>query len=699
VTLFATPFALYLILPAQQRALTEATDLSGLFLACGALIGTVLALVFSLAIIPVQRAAESFGARLTWVYRDDRAGQFIFVALACFCALSFAAATGVVPIVRGAAFVPVQLLVVAITLDLLRWHHRHVLELLEPGRAVALLLKHIQRYLSQTDSGVRQFAARLKQAQPPEDGRESSQQAFEAVVYSSSAFTAHASSLNHWTETLGELASRAVGKGETHTARIAISALAELAQEYMRLRKNNLTLQPKAPFVLGSSIDGVLTPIYEELRTINTKAVTVRAEATCSDVVRALGSIAAATAGLNARAFQEHTAPITWFPLGYMKGCSESAQRHGLHDAVLDGCRASLHVVQRTPGEIAAADVYLPAIKGITPIAGSYFAASEGLYGNEVTKCMLHMARDAAEKRHLQLADIVREVLDQMYSLMPLGLVCERSHTGGVLGPPLSPAYDLTQETALGHIVARRAEDVTANDSDTGRDRYSEFHALNEPIHEHLWRVADDLDLGSSALVWHITNTIKAICRCYYTLLKEAPSQEADYSEKLVGQIPSYLSFFWTAFKRAKAIDQNYAEHACDELAQIGLYFASLGHTKIADVSADNIVSVAQSYHRSCRGSDSYGIADLLAPVHCLQVYARARNDEALLDAIAAKLNTLPASMVQNWPAVHQALSRRHKSIEERLHDPDGLSHLISGDAVAVLWRLLRQEPRGESGE
>lgn len=73
-----------------QKGLAGTENLTEIFIGAGALIGTMVALVLSLSIIPVQRAAEVFTPSIIRLFRQDRTTQFIFFTLGILCLLSFA---------------------------------------------------------------------------------------------------------------------------------------------------------------------------------------------------------------------------------------------------------------------------------------------------------------------------------------------------------------------------------------------------------------------------------------------------------------------------------------------------------------------------------------------------------------------------------------------------------------------------------
>jgi hypothetical protein len=149
------------MLPKAQEALRQFQNYHDVFVAAGGLIGTMLALVFSLAIIPVQCAVETYTASISRLYREDTPAQCVFVVLAVFSSFSFMMAVNGISGFHGATLFPVQIVLLGVTLDLLRWYHRRVSQLLEPREAVNHLYQQIVRYIDRTQRLVAR-AARIQ---------------------------------------------------------------------------------------------------------------------------------------------------------------------------------------------------------------------------------------------------------------------------------------------------------------------------------------------------------------------------------------------------------------------------------------------------------------------------------------------------------------------------------------------------------
>jgi ABC-type methionine transport system permease subunit len=84
--------AVLLMLLAPNEALI--THRSEANLACAAIIGSALALVLSLSIIPAQKAAEAFSPAILKIYAGDRALLFVFLLLSASSMTSILLGTG-----------------------------------------------------------------------------------------------------------------------------------------------------------------------------------------------------------------------------------------------------------------------------------------------------------------------------------------------------------------------------------------------------------------------------------------------------------------------------------------------------------------------------------------------------------------------------------------------------------------------------
>ena len=203
----------------------------------GATYATILALVLTLSIIPIQRAAEVWSPSIVHLYRRDPATHVTFIVLGIFCIACFTFA------VRGLVGIPVSvtlacaLATLGISLDLLRWYHGHVCQLLDPTHAVQIELQQAKQIINRTQSRVTRIARLQYQMLDSKSQKDIFIEDIETTIYPGIAY--YHNSINYWINDLGEIAVKAVSRGEKLLAKTAVFAIAELTDHYLSIRKQN----------------------------------------------------------------------------------------------------------------------------------------------------------------------------------------------------------------------------------------------------------------------------------------------------------------------------------------------------------------------------------------------------------------------------------------------------------------------------
>lgn len=264
IGLLATSF---LYTPYAQNILGKYENLYPAFMAIGGIIGTMLALVLSLSIIPIQRATEVFTPSIINAYKTDRVTLFIFSLLILFCVGSFTFGVDGITGVPTSKVFPLAILCLATSLDLLRWHHRRVTALLTSDFAVKRILKVSTAYIRKLHRQITKLARIQFRLLPDEKQNEQSQELLQSAIYQ--AHPHHMEILKHQSDEIAEIIHKAIAREETNTAKSGITALVSIANSYLRSRKTNLMLIPSEQalfLVFESDVDSVLTTIYEHLQ-------------------------------------------------------------------------------------------------------------------------------------------------------------------------------------------------------------------------------------------------------------------------------------------------------------------------------------------------------------------------------------------------------------------------------------------------
>ncbi len=159
VSLIGTLLAIiFFNFPPSKEALTKFANYDTIFVAAGTLIGTILTLVFSLSVIPIQHSAEHFSGSITRLYTDDFITKSVFFAIALFCILSFIMAVNGIMGLTGSNLLLIQLIILSITFDLISLYERRIASLFQSTEAIRLLFNRIKKYIDKAQKMVSKYA-------------------------------------------------------------------------------------------------------------------------------------------------------------------------------------------------------------------------------------------------------------------------------------------------------------------------------------------------------------------------------------------------------------------------------------------------------------------------------------------------------------------------------------------------------------
>lgn len=698
VSLFSVAISAAILIFPQLRATVDSFQpLEAVLSQLGATYGTILALVLTLSIIPIQRAAEVWSPSIVRLYRRDPVTYVTFVALGIFCAASFLLA------VRGAFPAPVSvvlslsLAVLGISLDMLRWYHGHVCRLLDPTHAVCLALKKTKQAISRTQTQVTRISRLQHKLLDTEQQREVGVEAIESTIYP--RIPGYPGSINSWISDLAEIGIKAVARGEKLLAKTAVFATADLTIYFLSSRKLNLTLRPapEAMFLSMTSDVSVITDrAYEALQEVSRVAASQGDEETAIRVSEAYRTIANHTAHLGAPAFREGAAPLTFGPIYYAFACVKYAQSKGLDDVAFQSASILSKVAETAPEDITITDIHVPVIDGLTEIALYLYGKRSYGLAEEVNGHYFNILAQLLQRQDYYLDDVLRHVLEKMEILAPLAIVSESMAGRLTTIYPLGKAYGLVSPNSLGYLFAQAA--VTLPKLDAEREWINPYHGLidiADIITDHLRKLAESNEFGESFLLWEIDQSIKQISKIIARIVEQPLRRDHGDETELIDKLLWMLAFYWVAFHGKKTVSGRRADDSCDSLVFIGLQFLERGHPEVLQTCISNIRSIVESYCETAQPAAPYTIGDLLSHLWGIRMVLIARHNDALTQAVDRALTTKPRGLTEDqWQVAQEAIMRRREQLEERLTQRD--NRLRRPDSGELLLRRILQEASDE---
>lgn len=677
--------ALVLYVPALRSTLNHFNPLEAILAQLGATFGTILALVLTLSIIPIQRAGEVWSPAIVRLYRRDVATKTVFVVLGVLCVASFLLA------VRGLAAIPVSVAFAAaiatlgISLDLLRWYHGHVCQLLEPNQAVDLAADQARRTIDRMQTLISRGAVLQHRSLDPVERGKLSPEDLEPILYQQ--LSNHPSAIVFWTNALAEIGGKAVARGETLLAASAVHAITQVTKHYLSARKRNLILVPSADalFLASESDVSVFTgPAYEALQGISRKAVDHVDQSIALRVSDAFQALAIHTANLGARAFQKHQAPLTYAPLSYLLNSVKYAQSKALDEVPFQSAQILASVVPSSPANIETPDICIPVIDGMSDIAMYFYTKHNAALAEHILGHIPTVLGHLLSRRDFYFVAVLRHSLEKLESLAPFAIVSEALagplNLSRALGKVYQPLADLfTNATTI--LVEVNGERPWVNP-------YNAVVDIAGVYSDHLRRLGEQNEFGNGFLLWEINYLIKHIASTIaYRIIDHPVRPGHDDEREVIDKLGWILSFCWVAFSKKKSISQQRADELGETLAYVGILFYVRNHADVLQSCVAHIRSILESYCEIASPPDDYAIGDLMTHLWALRLLTAHRSDVTITAVIDGALTKRPQALSEpQWQTAQEAIGRRRLQFEDRIFDlnrrfdqdsPEGLLHTL----------------------
>jgi len=681
--------AAFLYLPSSQEALIKFDGIHNIFLAVGGMIGTMLALVISLSIIPIQRAAEVFTPTIIRLYKNDQVTLRIFILLTFFCVAFFIIGIKGVFFFEISKIFPFGILAVACSLDLIRWYQRHVTELLNPSFAITRLSNETIRFIQGLQKNISRLARIQFNMLPDDKKKESPQERVETALYT--FYRYHSTLINNWSGEIAEIVHKAVSRGETFTAKAGINSLVAISNVYLNARKKNILFFPSLDaFLMTTDNDAkyVINPIYENLQDINKTAILNRNETISIQVIRAFESMSIFTVNLVLPQIRGNKDPLTFTPIYYLRECIKATQLAKMFEPAFQSSKSLLRIGGSAPKNADFTSVYGSLIEGWQLIAESFYVTDQDNLVSNVLSDMIQCIFSLLKHGHFQFHYIFRDMLEKLERIVFLALAKEKLKGKSFQGLTLSP-YDLTNQNSLGYLIQYSATQIKKEDKKTWIDPYSYFKKINEDLYRHFRDLAENLDFGDSFLLWHIAETIKHISKVYLGLIEKPITDIDSHIKGLTSQVSWYLSFFWVAFSKTTKFNFQHADQACDIMAWVGLAFYAKGYPDVTKKCISNISSIIQSYAKFQSSYEEYHMADLFIHLWEIRLYVESQNNNDFLEDIDKRMNDKPKSISEEqWKEVVAAIELRKGQLNESLNEFN--DYPFMENAESFLKKLLK---------
>lgn len=657
-------------------------EINNLFILCGSVLATMMALIVSLSIIPIQRAIEIFSPTVRRNYIKDIFIQSILIIMGLFIFVSLLLPWISIQNNWKAYF---QIEILAISLDLIRWHFRRISFLLEPYNAVNILSKEACSLITKTQRmiAINSFKklkkiSRAKWSMEVLHGIELQYYKYYKNIYDLL--------FSNYINELEDIALKAISRSEKLTAKYAIDGISKIVCVFLDSRKENYQLYPIEPFVFGSDLDNAINPVYERLLNICRIAIHKKDEQSGIQVVQALSYIANKTAEL--RGVHEHSAPLAGMPISYLAKCSELSYNSDLDEISWNVVNELCDISRKAPDNLLLIDLHSHILSNLSRISQKYFLLKKDIIGKQAVLNMCCIAYHLIEHNHYASKYFLAELLRELETNIPFMRLNEKEWDTNSF-----PPYSMASNFSIGYIVSIAASHIKPNIDAPWANPYHDFIELNKEIYMHFRRIAENklYDIQNSFLLWTITNTIESIAKVYLHVASQKITDNSKHIKELINQVNWYQSFFWAVFNK-KEIDPHKAEAVSDAMATIGLPFANAGFNEVPVDSIEHICYVAKIYIGKTERPEVFSVADILECAWHIRCFAEHKNNSLLAQIADVKIKEVIDMALEKQVNVQEAFDLRKQQLKSYLRDYEAM--LIPTSSRDYLKLLMQNNPK-----
>jgi len=700
ITLLSAIICYYLIVSEYKFDIRGNFPYTPFFIAIGSTLITILILTYSLALLPVQRAIESFSKSISFIYRNDKTTTIVFIIISTFAIATFLFGLDIRLFnISTFHYLLLSILLVGITLDLLRWYHHRITKLLEPENAIKSLVKKTFSFINKSHSRISflsKWNSRILQRIQKE---EITPQDIEKIFYLSSN-QLDWNITNKFSE-LAEIAIKALAKNEVNTVSICLDALAETGGYYVKSRKDNIIYYPSrtAFLVSESNIDNSLNNLYENILAIAQKSNLISNQNSSINCLRALKKV---TDSITEFLFSEeiHQSKDMFFvPISYMTNIIEEAQSSNLDEVVLQGCNILSETISIIYTKWHIIEIDYTANELYIKLIMKYIALNKQAYGNKVLEFMMKRLFLLIPNHPYNLDHTLKDIIKNLNSIFPLALYTLNQKQKNLMYFDLSVPYDAANENSFLNFI--RSSQIL-NKVDEKRwhvNPYQHFSDYNDEISMHFRSLGEQNDLGESVFLWHITYSIKEIIRIHLQLLQNPLTDIHNHIEDLFDRVTWYLSFFWVTTKKAEKINKHYAEEICDAICWTAFHCYQedfykkhiIDVHKVIDICISNLSAVIRDYIQKGSSKSPYDIADLIIYLWMIRIVAAYKSENFRIQKIDKILDELEVH-ISNANFLNEALTLRYRQFLERVFEDRRLPIYDIDKSIELLRKLVKDE-------
>lgn len=678
---------LFIIFVPQDFLSSGSLRSSEIHLAVAGVAGTALALLFSLAIIPAQRAVDAFSTAILRLYAQDKIMTIVFSLLSLIAIFSLILSAGWTLSVNPRYIFGIQIILFAIALDSVRNFYLRVLKLLDPAVALSLVRQECEHNIKKVHNNIE----RLVRFSKIIHGKKVDERVLRFWHHRGSNLQ---SWLKQWVEQLHEFAIKSIVRRDTLATNYVVRTLAVLAASYMEMRRSSVVILPdKDDFLFGSSdIDSYLSFVSENIKQICDHAAAHKNEYVVQQCLSSLAELTAHAMTIT-HSSEIVRAPLAFSPIFSMDLCAKVSIEAKMEDGILAAIRGTNLIISRIKSDVDTSSIDSKMIDMLFTIAVKSYQINSHVTCFEAVDMMLRACHHEIATRGFDRAtSMTRAVLRHITELVPREISLDGS---GKRYLQIFPPYAINCRVNLAALFAAIAERIESPPAD--RPLMSPFHEFEEASDEfrhHFREISKRCTFTGALLEKWIIESVFACIDVHIRVLKQPPEN----SEHHILNLEQHLAWFIHAptffFREGENYPFSHAEKTCARLSVFGMTLFELNRPELAGECAQAIQSIANTTAQAKSTSVRSSVREYVRCAINLELLARAADalGFSTQGSVFRSYLTLPeGASCDPDISFSRELDRMKQDIDRELQEQDWRRGL-EPNPVGSLRRLLRNK-------
>jgi len=584
-------FSLILIVSFFYSDITiENYDFSNVLIALASIVGTILALVFTLSLIPIQNAASMWSFSVLRIYKKDRVsyGTFLLFGLAI---LFFILLSIFEKCINDNFLILILFLSMGILLDSLKFYYKHVVSLMDPQS----ILEKIRLQSFKTIDNIDATAKLVAKNQYFLQEEKTDILKLEAQAYGANPL--YPQSIRYWFNDLEEIYQKSLNRNDLIVAKATLHTMVETLKYFLLKRKNNITYHTVFTGLLPISeadiTQEIINPTCEILKDLSISSSNKSTENMALEVMETYKSIGIVLSEVDIK--------LTKIPISYAKECNKYAQSLDSIEIPFQSTQIIFEIHDKIRVENIYDEVDSYIIDFLKDAIIYLYTKNKAELVEYSLKYLMQLNRfdDDFKPRFEKILQVAER-------LVPFALIIE-STKGSLSGyTPHNEIYSLTGFTSIGNIYQYAVEQKNID---------LLIDILNVSW-RHFRSVAEKYDIQNSFMMHEINSTIEHISDINLYLIKEKSIDE----KKLIDKFKWLLSFYWVAYDKKETFNKYYLRMNVKTLKKITIDYMKIDYVDVSLNAISNINAIFEFI--SQKNKDEYLIQDLSSEIEKIRDFS-----------------------------------------------------------------------------